>query len=338
MTGIDVGNHGVKLVRLEGEDAAGLTLTHWGAEPLGDEKSGRAAAALHRLFKRLGLRVRALGRVATALGGPEVHVRQALMPRLSSEDLRRALPYEARKHLPLENLKNPCLDFQILGEASGNGSGVLDRQRVLLVAAPRGGRDRLLEVLGKAGVHPEVIDAQPLPLVNAVTEAHPSRDGESADLIVDLGASAGVLAAVLPGGNLYSRALRFTGSSVTQSVEQDLETDRGRAEQAKRELAGPDWSQSAPSLEAEVQGLVRELEETLRFLRVKERAAKVSTLYLTGGASLLPGLDERLQQALGVDVQRPDPFRIVDAGKNGRPDTMEAAGLVGAMGLARWWN
>ena len=63
----------------------------------------------------------------------------------------------------------------------------------------------------------------------------------------------------------------------------------------------------------------------------------MSRVFLCGGSSLLFGLREKLEEALGVDVIHPDPFQVLDPGDR-RPDPAETLRLVGALGLARWWE
>lgn len=337
-TGIDLGHQAVKLVRLE-QDGSGQKLTHWGIEEIpatASEGPESRTEALLRLMRRLRLRPRHLGRIAAALGGGEVHLRQVSMPKLTPEELRKALQYEARKHLPIENLVDPCLDFQILdGAASKNGDG--ETQEVLLVAAPQESRKQTLEVLESVGINLETLDAQPLPSVNAILSAHPSQEEDGWVVVLDLGARSSTLAAVLSDGGFYSRPLDFTGDALTRAIENHLELDRPDAEILKREIGESGSRGGAPLVTGSIRALVRELEETIRFLRFRKRDRPVSRVFLCGGGSLLFGLREKLEEALGIDVIHPDPFVAV-ASRGPRPDPAETLRLVGALGLARWWE
>lgn len=337
-TGIDLGYQAVKLVRLE-PDGSGAKLTHWGIEEIpatAPDGPERRTEALLRLMRRLRLRSRHLGRVAAAVGGGEVHLRQISMPRLPAEDLRKALHYEARKHLPIENLVDPCLDFQILdGAASKNGGG--ETQEVLLVAAPQESRRQTLDVLERVGLHLEVLDAEPLPAVNAILSAYPSREDDGWIVILDLGSRSSTLAAVLPDGGFYSRPLDFTGDALTRAIEKQLELDHPDAEILKREIGNPDSRAGEPLVTGSIRSLIREIDETIRFLRFRKRDQPVSRAFLCGGSALLFGLREKLEESLGIDVIHPDLFQSLSSGGR-RPDPEETLRLVGALGLARWWE
>lgn len=343
-TGIDLGHHAVKLVRLERGGSGAPQLTHWGVEEILAAREATVedrAGALARLLKRLDLRPRQLGRVASSVGGRDVYLRQVSMPRMSEPDLRRALPYEAKKHLPLDG--NPlCFDLQLLNGIEpppmvDGGDGGTPTREVLLVAAPRSRRDETLSVLERTGVHPEILDAEPLPVVNAILAAYPPPEDAGWQVMLDLGARNSVLAAVLPDGCFYARPLEFTGDLLTASIEAEMGIDRGQAEIVKRELQDGGKGQDATVLPA-VEGLVREVEETIRFLRVRRRQEAVSRIYLSGGGALLLGLREILTRAVGVEVLFPDPFRDLAAGSRKRPGPADAPWLVGALGLARWWD
>jgi type IV pilus assembly protein PilM len=337
VTGIDVGRQAIKLVRLENGGADPLRLTHWGVEELAPDRevSPRVQAeALRRLMSRLRLRPRALGRVAAAVGGQDVHLRQVALPRLAPEDLRKALPYEARKHLPLEGIAHPYVDCQILNGIPRRDPAN-DTQDVLLVATSRETRNRILETLTQAGVDPEVLDAQPLPAVNAILDTCPG-DEDGWVIVLDVGAGSTTLAAVLPDGSFYSRSLDFTGGGLTRSLERALGVERPEAEILKREL-GKDAEEGGSVVQDHLRGLTSGVIETVRFLGVRRRQSPVSRIFLCGGGTLLPGLRDWLAAALHVPVEYPDPFQDLPVSGR-RPDAIEIPWLVGALGLARWWD
>ena len=295
-TGIDVGTESVKLVRLESQNGT-PRVTHWGAEPRpeGDSPRETMAEALRALLRRLDLSARHLGEVATAVGGARCVVRQVTVPDLSEADLRKSLPFEARKHLPLENMTDPCLDFQILGpEALPEGQ---KGRAVLLAAAPRGERNDLLGALAECDIDPDVVDIHPLPAVNAVLAVRGPLD--RAVGVLDLGAASRNLAVVYPGGELYTRRLEVAG-------------------EANGELT---------------QALVRHLGDTLRFLNTRHRERTLEELFVCGGHAAQTDLVEALALGLGITVLASDPFGEATFSGDA-PSSPERATLVSAAGLA----
>jgi len=307
-TGIDLGQGTITLVRTM-MNGSGPVVSHWGLEQfaMGEDASSTAAQALSGLVKRLGLDARGLGRVATAVGGSQAVVRQASLPRLTPEELRRALPFEARKHLPLDAMKQPELDFAALEDSAlPEADREESKQAVLLAAVSAGERKQLLRTLAAAGVDPEVIDIHPLPEVNAVLRAHPPAVTEAAATgILSLTDRARVVAAVYPGGELYTRILEGEGGS--------LDSDDA------------------------IQHLVRQLGDTVRFLNTKNRAAPLREFYVCSTPGIPEGVLEMVSTALGMPLILPDPFRGMRF-EGEEPGEGDRARLCSAAGLAQWWR
>ena len=349
-TGIDLGHHSIKLVRLERNGQDPPRVTHWGEEEVraGDGDPIRARGlALKRLLKGLRLKGRRLGRVASAVGSNQLYLRQVALPALSPEDLRRALPYEARKHFPLDTLPDPLLDVQVLGEkapaeaasappeGTGRESAEPTRQ-VLLAAVPRKQRDEVLKALDVAGIEPDRVDAEPLPALNTVLDLE--ERGEEPVAVAGLGAQGSFLAAVTREGGVYARSLRFSGEALTAQIQEKLGFDRETAEAMKKDLSGPEAEQVASLLAEPLGELVGEIAETLRFLSMRQHNHRLTRLHVCGGAALTAGLQEDIARGLGLDVIQPDPFRLLRASDGSLPEPRGRMRFVVAVGLARGWE
>lgn len=310
-TGIDLGPRSVKLVRAEGGSSL-ERITHVGVEehtgaPEADELP-RASEALERLLSRLGLRKGRLGRLAVAIRGEDAGLREVLLPVLSEGELRQALPFEARKHLPLEDMASPILDFQILeGAAAGESE---PRMRVLLAAAPRTRRDLAIKILASSGLEPEVVDLEPLALLNAVLAIRPFEgSGGGAVGVLDLGVTQAGLAMTGSGGGLLTRSLGTgTGSDGNGASTDRLSLIASRAR------------------------------ETITFYRGRNRA-EVGRLYLTGDGALQPGLERALSEALGIPVAVFNPFEGVKLAESIDPALRRGGPrFATACGLCHWWD
>jgi Tfp pilus assembly PilM family ATPase len=103
-----------------------------------------------------------------------------------------------------------------------------------------------------------------------------------------------VLAAVAPGGDLYVRAMEFTCD--------------GPAERSTEECA---------------RHLAFELEETFRFLSVRQRIRQVTRVYVCGGGALISGLKESIAAILGVE-SAVDPLANIRTQGDARPLRIES--------------
>jgi type IV pilus assembly protein PilM len=313
-TGIDLGTGSVKLVRGEGSDRLEL-ISHVGVEdwdpPGSIGEVTRAAEALGRLLSRLGLTKNRLGKIAVAIG-EEASLREVVLPALTEDELRQALPFEAKKHLFLENMASPVMDFQILGAALSAEAGGGPQIRVLLAAASTAHRDFTLRVLGRVGLEPEVVDVEALASLNALF-AHAATEGKPDRVIglVDLGSKQAVLQVGSRSGGLLSRTLG-PGAPARGSTDETL------ASYAEK--------------------IVERLRETLTFYRGRQKQ-DVSELFIAGGGALLPGLVERLRKGAGSSVALLDPLKGLADGARGM-DEVGASGprFVTACGLCRWWD
>jgi Tfp pilus assembly PilM family ATPase len=312
-TGIDLGTVAVKLVC--GRGAAKLEkITHVGVEAwdLDDhpDSTERAAKALRRLLHRLALSKGRLGRIAVAVGGQDASVREVVMPPISERELRRALPFEAKKHLDIEGMTAPILDAQIVGAAPPTEAGGPAQTRVVLAAAARPQRDFVLNVLARSGLVPEVVDAEPLASLNELVAEVPAAErGEVPFGLLDLGGRHAGLYITSTQGGLLARSL---GSGP------------------------PDGD--APARDTYLRGLIVQIQETLTYYRGRSRR-DVASLHLCGGGSLLPGFIPKLQHALGMPVSVLNPLRGLTSFARGGDDVeAQAPRFVTATGLCRWWD
>jgi len=300
-TGIDFGATSVKLVRGAGRGRLDA-VTHLGVEPVAGADAQAAGAALRRLLDRLGLRRSQLGRIAVAAAGPEIACREVSVAAMGKDTLARALPFEARRHLELETMVQPVVDFQVLGTIP-DAHGADGQIRVLFAAAPRTVRDFPVEALRVAGLEPDVVDLEPLAALNALAGSGAIAGvGEHAVGLLDLGSARAMLHVWGPEGGLLSREVGPAAG-----------------------VGGGDvWSG----------GLTGAVRETIVFFRGRFRR-EVVHLYLTGGGSAAPGLVEALGAALGLDVTVFDPLPGL-ALPGG--DTAEGPRYTVACGLCRWWD
>ncbi len=304
-TGIDIGTTSVKLVRGSGRDGIDV-VTHAAIEeivPVGADEVAAAGAAVARLLGRLGLRPKQLGRVATAVGGPELACREVALAAMDDDILEQALPFEARRHLELDAMAQPVLDCQVLGPVP-DGPGQV---RVLFAAVPRAVRDVPVRVLAEAGVEPDVVDLEPLAGLNALLgSGHGVPGDEEALGLLDLGGARTTLNLWSPAGGIMSREIPAGGGGAD----------------------GDAWNG----------GLTAGIRETIVFYRGRYRR-DIGRLHLVGGGALRPGLADSLAAALDMPVTVLDPLQGLALEPAFTGDARDAGSrLAVACGLCRWWD
>lgn len=312
-TGIDLGTGSVKLIRGDGtprlERITEVGFEDWDSDGPNDVVC--AAGALKRLLTRLGIKKNSLGRIAVAAGSEDTSIRETEMIPLSLEELEKSLPFEAKKHLTLDDMSSPMVDFQILQKPYPVQGGEGKRMRVLFAAAPAAQRDFPLKVLSELGMEPEVVDLEPLAGLNALFAKHsPGQPDKGALALVDLGGRYAV-----------------------------LHMSRGQEGFLSRSLGpGTPPDDSEESITHYADGIVERLRETIRFYRGRHRN-DVDHIYLGGGGALLNGLVDRIQKAMDRPVSVLNPLDGIAESAQGL-DTVasQEARFVTAAGLCRWWD
>ncbi len=313
-TGIDIGATSIKLVRGEGRSALD-SVTHAGTEPwdglVRENRTERAGAALRELLHKQGLGRAQLGRVAVGVGWKETALRETELPPITPAELARALPYEARNHLELENMDSPVLAGQVLGATTA----LLDAEpaaagtRVLMAAVPRARRDWVVAVLAQAGLEPEVVDLEPLAALNALfAELPPQTALDEAVGLLDLGGRHASL-------HIASRR----GGLLTRTVGPDAPADPASPQEHGFRLK-----------------LSAGIEQTITFYRGRYRQ-EISTIHVAGGGALAAGRLEALQESTGKRFELFRPLASLGArGEiDGRPLGPQ---YLMACGLCRWWD
>jgi len=311
-TGIDIGSTSVKLVR--GTGSLRLEhITHVGIESYHAatpaQRVGAAAEALDILMTRLGLNKRKLGRLAVSVGWQEAMVEEAMTPPLDAKELSRALPFESRKYMNLDDMTDPLLGGQVLGFTNQDDPGGMAQSRVLFAAVPREARDLPLAVLKRLGIEPEIVDLEPLAGLNELfARLEETAEENTVVGLIDLGGKHAAVHMVGRNGGLLSRNLGPGSSRDDDEAAQDLYTRR----------------------------LANKIQQTLIYYRGRYRR-EVGILYVIGGGAYVAGRLACLSEAVGCPVELLDP--LADAGEqtSGAAElAARGAELVTACGLCRW--
>jgi len=340
-SGIDLGGFSVKVVVVDARKG-NARLVAVDSEPVERGESAEPAlaaqaAALDTILSRIGLRGRSLGRVAIAVGGDELTVRQVSLPNLSDQELAAAIPHETRRHVPLPPDTEIAYSYQVLSRDAAKGS-----LELLLGACPKALVRDTVRAVEKAGVSPEVVDAAPLAGLNAILHARVEREEDEVGFL-DVGGAASTLTLFRTGGFLLSRRIPVGGDTMTAEIGAKRKMAAAEAEELKR--GGPMAHDDAllRLVETSVGRLAAEVKDSIAFFDAKAGRRGLKRLALGGGGARIAGLAAALERALGVSVVGVDP-----APAFARPETLSPAlaSRVGdhlselsvAFGLTRWWE
>jgi len=115
--------------------------------------------------------------VVTAVSGRAVIVKKILMDRLSEEDAKEAIQWEAEQHVPYD-INDVSLDFQII-----NPNVDQKKMQVLLVAAKKEMIQNHADIIREAGLTPVIIDVDSFAIQNCVEANYDLRSDEVVALV-----------------------------------------------------------------------------------------------------------------------------------------------------------
>lgn len=285
--GLDIGTSQIKLVKLKfAKDL--VELCDFAVIAAGPNLSeGLELAAKHQESKFVNI----------SFCGPSTTIRYINSPKMSHDELRKSLKFEAQKYIPF-SVAEVYLDAAILK------SDLPDNKMLVAIAAVKkdflNQRIKLFETLGfKIGV----VDIDSLALINAFNFNF-SKNSESCPKTVSLlniGATFSNLNILDDGIPVLSRDIDIAGQSFTKKIGEALSVDFKNAEELK---INPDKDSTAKvikAVEPAMSALANELRVSFDYYE-SQSAAVVSKIFLSGGGSLLPGLKESLSLLLGIEV------------------------------------
>ena len=283
--------------------------------------------------------------VASAVAGRAVIVKKIVMDKMSEEDAREAIFWEAEQHVPFD-IDDITLDFQILQEDIG-----ANQMELLLVAAKK---DMILshaELIRDAGYRPYVIDVASFAnqnswefsvdkqmgnILDVVDEvANSSVDEVDDDIenfnsaedepgtandkpsefvaLLDVGGGVTNVHIIKDGVPYFTRDLPLGVAQFTEEFQKQLGLTYETAQTVAR-------GQTEDVDEQLVQDIVRSvgseiyqgLEPSLSYLKTAGESDGIDRIVLSGGGAHLPGLKDYLSESYDVPSEVADPLAWLD--------------------------
>jgi type IV pilus assembly protein PilM len=322
--GVDIGTAGVKLVQLQEEHGRAKLHTYAYTERGPNETATSlldtpelTAGILKTMMKKAKTTAT---KVVTGLPISAIFSSVLSVPKLADKEQRGAIEVQARKliSVPLEEM---ILDHKILTtpEEIKAAGDKLKNIKVLLTAAPKSLVKKYMDVFKAAGLELASLETEAFALIRALV----GKD-KSTLMIIDVGALRTSVLVVMDGIPYLSRSIEVGGVRFTKAAAVALGVTDERAESMKGDIrsfgALPEGGIPKVFEPVAVQ-IANEIAFSLKlFAGLEEAQGKtVEKVILTGGGSLLPGLDAYLGQKLQLRVFRGDPWARVLYPEDARP-------------------
>lgn len=319
--GLDIGADAVRVVELA-SGRQGLRLVDFSCREIKKKEGESEKESLSRTLKELfGEKKIKEERIVSALPLTSVVVRNITFPFREKGKIEKTIKFEAEPYLPFP-VEEAIIDFQIIGEAKGNGA------EVLMIAVDKKRVREHLEILGEAGIEPAIISLDASAIFNAYSLG--KNGAEKMVALVDLGADKTTVAVVSESKLSFIRGFPQGSKNFISSLgkeekvsDKEMEGEGGESEFAEDEKGAGDILRRA------FEPLLKEIERTLVSFQARS-GKEVEEIVLSGGGSRLPELREHLSRELDLEVSI---YHLAPGIKHGLNEDLFPS-LCGGMGLA----
>jgi type IV pilus assembly protein PilM len=342
LIGLDISSTAVKLLELSQQGGRGsnrFRVESYAVEPLPStavvEKNIADVDAVGRAVKsvvrKAGTRNR---RAAVAVSGSAVITKVISLPAsLSDSEMENQIQLEADQYIPYP-LEEVNIDFQILG-ASEKSAEMVD---VLLAASRSENVEDRVAALEIAGLTCEIVDVEAYAMENACTQLvdqWPDRGEGKIIAVADIGATTTTLNVLHDNQTIYTREQNFGGKQLTEEIQRRYGLSVEEAGMAKRQGGLPD-NYVPEVLDPFKEAMAQQVNRSIQFFFSATAFNHVDLIVLAGGSSSVPGIDDLIQERIGVETQIANPFANMAVASRIKPQVLsnDAPALMIACGLA----
>ena len=333
--GLDISDSSIKIAKLKrrGND---FDLACFGEElvPKGVIENGeiKDEKALVELIKKALAKVKGeklnTKEVIVSIPDEKTFLRVVQLPKMSSEELAKAVFFEAENHIPIP-LNESYFDFEMIGPIIDH----LDHCDVLIVASPKNIVDSYTRAIKSAGLLPYAFEVESLSISRALIK---NLITVNPILLIDFGATRTALILFSGRSIRFVNLLSFSSEKLTQDLALRLKIDLLSAEKIKRnygleskikvqfqEKTGDfelereitEDEEVLKILDSSLSQLVLEINNFIDFYYAHKNHEHLSLnrneirrILISGGGANLKGLDIYLTKRLGISTIVSNPW------------------------------
>jgi general secretion pathway protein L len=290
--GIDIGSGRIKVVQVS-RGLRASQMTGYGSAMLPENADPQlVATTLAGLISEENLES---DRYRVALPTNETFLRRLSFPFSAPRKISQVIDFEMEPGLPLP-LDAVRVDF-VKTESRPDGT-----HGVIAAAFPKSVLDPLLSALQEVGIQPEVVDLDGGNLFFIAGQFKQQLPEKLA--ILDIGNRKTNLLYQNRGKDMYLRSLNIGCGQMSRNIAKNLGIS---AEEAAEKVFSVNLSEGADSplqsaLIGEVELLAQQIELSLMAANAQDREVRPELVLLSGGGSLIKGLPQVLEKALGIEV------------------------------------
>lgn len=303
--GIDIGTSSIKLVSLSNDREGGFSMDDFGVYALDGDVFAQNAISKPELvsdkLKEIAGRHNLAGKkVVTSIPAPALFTKRQRVPRLSLNDLKEHIEFEASNFIP-HGSESVYLDFHIIGPS---GKSHYD---VMVVAVKREIVDSFLSVFQAAELSVGVVDVDQFALQNVFEINYPADIGQTVAL-VNIGSRYTGINICRDGQCLLTGDVGLGSRNLSDEIAESKEVSLAEAEALK---CAPDESVKEMVQEF-VEYAASELSRQISyFWSASGVDGGIDKILISGGGSLLQGLAQAIEQEAATPTSVLNPVNSV---------------------------
>ncbi|MBN2372359.1 type IV pilus assembly protein PilM [bacterium] len=315
LVGLDIGASAIKVVQLarnKNKEGKGYELIKLAFKKLppevisedGIQKPEVVAETIKKVFDENKIDNK---NIATSISGRSVIVKKIKLPKMIDEELEESIQWEAEQFIPFD-INDVSLDFQIISKSDGPD----DEMDVLLVAVKKDRIADIVNLVELAELKPVVVDIDAFALENQFEENYtPLQDGFTA--LIDIGAETTCINILKGNASSFTRDASIGINQFHRNIQRDMLIDFEQSEALLKghEVEGRSKDDIQPSMNGFLDELLAEFQRSFDYFRATAEDSPISNIYLSGGAGMIEGLPEFLNEKLGIHVEIVDPFKNI---------------------------
>lgn len=314
--GLDISDRTLKLVQIK-KSKKGLSIDALNqiAIPFGIIKKGEVKdiEKFCEYIKKLVVKSKKISSryVVASLPEEKSFLRVLQMPRMSEQDLKKAVRFEAENYIPF-SLDKVYLDSEVITYPESKGEYV----EVLITAMPKKIVDPYIKAIKKAGLIPLALETESQAATRALIK---DEVAETPIYLIDFGATSTSFSVYCGNCIRFASFIPIRSEDFTLSIARFINKDREEAEALKKLYGlsnqGVTGRKIAKILEPQVDELAREIKKHIEYyvsyrksnsLSDKDKIAEKLLLY--GGGAELSGLSEALSKKLKIEIEKINPL------------------------------
>lgn len=320
--GLDIGTSQIKLVKLKFAKDVVELCDYYVADVKPDLAGALELAAKHQELKFVNI----------SFCGPSTTIRYVDSPKMSQDELRKSLKFEAQKYIPF-SVAEVNLDAAILKNDLPD-----NKMSVVIAAVKKDILNQRMKLFEAPGFRIGVVDIDSLSLINAFNFNFSLKPAGLPKIIslLNIGSTFSSLNILDDGIPVLSRDIDMAGgNSFTQKISEAPSVDLNNTEGLKINTDQDKVSKTAKAGESALSALASEIRVSFDYYE-SQSASVVSKIFISGGTSLLPGLKDSLADLLGIEVSYWNCFERINIADNIDPEKLKqiSSQLAVSVGLS----